>query len=570
MVEGGRRRGFGPADAELRATVTIHDPAAWRSVLRGSVGLGESYVDGLWETDDLVALMRIAARELRHLDGLRGLVARPRGLAHRLRRLVPDNTRERARRHISAHYDLGNELFASFLDERMMYSCAYFPEEGTSLEEAQLEKLERICTRLRLGPENHLLEIGSGWGGLAIHAAREHGCRVTTTTISAEQRDLAERRVAEAGLGDRVTVLFEDYRDLRGEYDRLVSVEMIEAVGWQHFDEFFRRCDELLSPDGLMLLQAITIDDDLYEIEKGARSFANTHVFPGGCLPSEQLIAACIARDTELRQVWSEDITAHYPLTLAAWRERFLGAWERLRPRGYDERFRRLWSFYLSSSEAGFRERRIGDLQALFAKPGVALSPSGAERPPLLLLHGLGGSRVVWEPVLGLLEAEREVIVLDMPGFGAAPPLPAGVEPSAANLAAAIKARCDELGIERPHVAGNSLGAWVALEMGREGWAASVTAISPAGLWRQPLGPRERDPHRLGAAPAPARLARPAPAPPARGDAADLRRPSRADPRRRRAASWSSAGSTPAATPAPTGRCAPTSSTRPATRRTCR
>jgi cyclopropane-fatty-acyl-phospholipid synthase len=371
VVEGGRRRVFGPADVELRATVTIRDPAAWRSPLRGSVGLGEAYVDGLWETDDLVALMRIAARELRHLDGLRGAVARPRGLAHRLRGLVPDNTREKARRHISAHYDLGNELFAAFLDERMMYSCAYFPEEDMSLEEAQLEKLKRICSRLRLGPENHLLEIGSGWGGLAIHAAREHGCRVTTTTISHEQREMAERRVAEAGLEDRVTVLFEDYRDLRGRgaYDRLVSVEMIEAVGWQHFDEFFRRCDELLADDGLMLLQAITIDDSLYEIEKGARSFANTHVFPGGCLPSERTIAACIARDTELREVWSEDITAHYPATLAAWRERFLGAWGRLRGRGYDERFRRLWSFYLSSSEAGFRERRIGDVQALFAKP---------------------------------------------------------------------------------------------------------------------------------------------------------------------------------------------------------
>ncbi len=370
VVEGGRRRAFGPAGAELRATVTVHDPAAWRALLSGSLGLGEAYVDGLWETDDLVALMRIGARELRKLDGLRGAVARPRGLLHRLRRLVPENTREGARRHISAHYDLGNELFAAFLDERMMYSCAYFPDRAASLEEAQLEKLRRICTRLRLGPENHLLEIGTGWGGLAIHAAREHGCRVTTTTISREQFELAERRVAEAGLEDRVTVLFEDYRDLRGSYDRLVSIEMIEAVGWQHFDEFFRRCDELLGPDGLMLLQAITIDDDLYEIEKGARSFANTHVFPGGCLPSQGLIAACIARDTELRQVWSEDITSHYPLTLAAWRERFGGAWERLRRNGYDERFRRLWSFYLSSSEAGFRERRIGDLQALFAKPG--------------------------------------------------------------------------------------------------------------------------------------------------------------------------------------------------------
>jgi cyclopropane-fatty-acyl-phospholipid synthase len=166
-----------------------------------------------------------------------------------------------------------------------------------------------------------------------------------------------------------VTVLCEDYRALRGSYDRLVSVEMIEAVGWRHYDEFFRRCDELLTPDGLMLLQAITIDDRLYEIEKGARSFANTHVFPGGCLPSQAQIAACVARDTELRQLWSEDITAHYPLTLAAWRERFGAAWGRLRSRGYDERFRRLWSFYLSSSEAGFRERRIGDFQALFAKP---------------------------------------------------------------------------------------------------------------------------------------------------------------------------------------------------------
>ncbi len=370
VLEGDRRRGFGPLGAELRATVTIRHPGAWRGPLRGSVGLGETYVDGLWETDDLVALMQIAARALQGRGRLRAAVATLRGLLHRLRQLVPENTRRGAQEHISAHYDLGNDLFSAFLDERLTYSCAYFPRPGASLEEAQRAKLERICAKLELGPGDHLLEIGAGWGGLAIHAAREHGCRVTTTTISREQHRLASERVREAGLGERVAVLLEDYRDLRGSYGKLVSVEMIEAVGWQHFDEFFRRCDRLLAPGGLMLLQAITIDDRLYEAEKATRSFANTHVFPGGCLPSNGLIAECIERDTTMRPIWSEDITAHYPPTLAAWRRRFLTAWERLRQRGYDERFRRLWTFYLSSSEAGFRERRLGDVQALFAKPG--------------------------------------------------------------------------------------------------------------------------------------------------------------------------------------------------------
>jgi cyclopropane-fatty-acyl-phospholipid synthase len=370
LSDDGRQRAFGPPGAELHASVTVHDPAAWRGPLRGSLGLGETYVDGAWETDDLVALIRIAARELRDLDGLRGAVARPRGALHRLRGLVPAQTRGRARESIAAHYDLGNDLFSAFLDQRMQYSCGYFEQPETSLEQAQLAKLERICQRLALGPDTHLLEIGSGWGGLAVHAAAEHGARVTTTTISREQHQLATERVREADLGDRVTVLLEDYRDLRGSFDRLVSVEMIEAVGWRQFDEYFRRCSRLLAPDGLMLLQAITIDDRLYEAEKAARSFANTHVFPGGCLPSNRVIADCLARVTDLRQIWSEDVTAHYPPTLAAWRQRFHASWENLRGHGYDERFRRLWDFYLCSSEAGFRERRIADVQALFAKPG--------------------------------------------------------------------------------------------------------------------------------------------------------------------------------------------------------
>jgi cyclopropane-fatty-acyl-phospholipid synthase len=370
VVENGRSKVYGETGTDLRATVQINDPAAWRGPLHGSVGIGEGFVDGLWETDDLVALIQIGARSLAHQhQGISRAYSSTRSALHRLRGLVPENTRRGSRENISAHYDLGNDLFRSFLDPTMMYSCAYFPREGAGLEEAQVAKLDRICERLELGPDQHLLEIGTGWGGMAIHAARTTGCRVTTTTISRAQHELATERVREAGLEDRVTILLEDYRDLTGTYDRLVSVEMIEAVGWQYFDEYFRACDRLLAEDGLFLLQAITVDDRLYEMEKASRSFANTHVFPGGCLPSLKRIADSIGTVTELRQVWLDDITAHYPPTLAQWRERFFAAWDKLRTHGYDERFRRLWDFYLSSSEAGFRERRIGDVQVLFAKP---------------------------------------------------------------------------------------------------------------------------------------------------------------------------------------------------------
>jgi len=369
IVEGGRSRLYGePAD--LHATVRINDPAAWRGPVHGSVGLGEGYVDGLWETDDLVALIQIGARSLDNQHrGISAALSKARSGLHRLRGLVPENTLRGARANISAHYDLGNDLFASFLDPTMMYSCAYFPREDADLEEAQLAKLDRICERLQLGPDTHLLEIGTGWGGMAMHAARTTGCRVTTTTISRAQHELASARVRAAGLADRVTILLRDYRDLEGTYDRLVSIEMIEAVGWQYFDDYFHACDRLLADDGLFLLQAITVDDRLYEMEKASRTFANTHVFPGGCLPSLQRIADAIGTVTELREIWLDDITAHYPPTLAMWRERFFAAWDKLKAHGYDERFRRLWDFYLSSSEAGFRERRIGDVQMLFAKP---------------------------------------------------------------------------------------------------------------------------------------------------------------------------------------------------------
>jgi cyclopropane-fatty-acyl-phospholipid synthase len=369
VVEGGRSRVYGEP-SELRATVRINDPAAWRGPLHGSVGIGEGFVDGLWDTDDLVALIRIGARSLTNQHrGISAAWSKARSGMHRLRGLVPENTRSGSRENISAHYDLGNDLFASFLDPTMMYSCAYFPREGADLEEAQVAKLDRICERLQLGPDTHLLEIGTGWGGMAMHAARTTGCRVTTTTISQAQHELATARVREAGLEDRITILLKDYRDLEGTYDRLVSIEMIEAVGWQYFDDYFGACDRLLADDGLFLLQAITVDDRLYEMEKAARSFANTHVFPGGCLPSLKRIADSIGTVTQMREIWLDDITAHYPPTLAEWRERFLAAWDHLKAHGYDERFKRLWDFYLSSSEAGFRERRIGDVQVLFAKP---------------------------------------------------------------------------------------------------------------------------------------------------------------------------------------------------------
>ncbi len=365
----GRELAFGEPGSTLRARVEVRDPRAWAALLRGSTGLGESYVEGWWTTDDPVAVARIACRSLPPLDRWRNRVQPLIGPLQRLGGLVPRNTRTAAAGHIAAHYDLGNELFASFLDERLMYSAARFDDPGASLEQAQLAKLELICERLEVGSSDHLLEIGTGWGGLAIHAAQTRGCRVTTTTISREQHEFASARVAEAGLGDRVEVLRRDYRDLEGRYDKLASIEMIEAVGWQYFGEFFAKCAELVGGRGAMFLQAIVIGDHLYEAEKAARSFANRHIFPGGCLPSQRLITT-LAAHHGMRTEWSQDISADYARTLELWRGRFNDAWPRLRGNGYDERFRRLWNYYLAFSEGGFRERRIRDLQLVLAKPG--------------------------------------------------------------------------------------------------------------------------------------------------------------------------------------------------------
>jgi cyclopropane-fatty-acyl-phospholipid synthase len=365
----GRRFHFGDAAADLAATVRVNSVRFYRSLLSGSVGLGESYRDRLWDTDDLVALLRIACRNLGSLDAWRRRLHPLLVPLERTLWRVPRNSRRASRRHISAHYDLGNDLFGLYLDESMMYSAAVFPNPDATLAEAQWNRLKRICQALELGPGDHLLEIGTGWGGMATYAAANYGCQVTSTTISQEQREGALQRIRDAGVEDRVTVLLEDYRDLRGRYTKLVSLEMIEAVGWQYFDEFFRRCSELLEPDGLFFLQAIVIDDRLYETEKAARSFANTLIFPGGCLPSVEVIQRSTATQTDMSTVWLEDIGAHYARTLELWRERFIANSDLAGELGYDEPFRRLWTLWLAMSEAGFRERRLRDVQVVFAKP---------------------------------------------------------------------------------------------------------------------------------------------------------------------------------------------------------
>ncbi len=364
---GGRRRVFGAGGPQ--ATVEIRSARAWPLLAHGSRGLADGYIDGLWSSPDPTAVIRVAARNASVLDGWRRRVAPGRVVYHALRGIRGRNTPPSSRRDISAHYDLGNDLFELMLDETMMYSCAYFSRREMTLAEASVAKLELVCEKLALGPEDHVLEIGTGWGGFAVYAARTRGCRVTTTTISREQYEFARQRVRAERLEDRVTVLLRDYRELTGSYDKLASIEMIEAVGWRDFGTFFHRCSELLVPEGSMLLQAIVIDDRAYEVEKASGSFIRSYIFPNGCLPSREVIARCVARRSDMRIVGLEDLTPHYADTLRLWRGNFERAGERLAELGYDERFQRLWRLYLSYCEAGFSEHRIGLVQVQLAKP---------------------------------------------------------------------------------------------------------------------------------------------------------------------------------------------------------
>ncbi len=368
--DGEVRLGSVTASDTLQATIDVHDPRFYTDLaFEGSIGAGRAYIEGGWTCDDLTTVVRILVRNRALLDECERGFARFSASVRKLLYGLQRNTKSGSRDNIAAHYDLSNEFFATFLDDTMTYSCGFFEEPHRSLRDASLAKNERICRKLALSPGDHVLEIGTGWGGFALHAAGRYGCRVTTTTVSNQQYEFARRRIDEAGLSDRVTVLLEDYRDLVGRYDKVVSIEMIEAVGHHYYETFFRRCSDLLKPDGQMLLQAIVIEDHRYEQARRSVDFIKHFIFPGSCIPSIGAICGAVAHATDLRLYDLEDIGAHYVLTLKAWRQRLTAHAERVQALGFPKSFLRMWEFYLCYCEGGFAERSISDVHMLFVKP---------------------------------------------------------------------------------------------------------------------------------------------------------------------------------------------------------
>ena len=370
LVDDNSRRDFGKGGGP-GATITVSDPRFYSDlVFGGSLGAAEAYMSGFWSADDLTTLVRIIVRNRKVLADMEGGLAvatRPiHGLLHWLRK----NTQEGSRRNIAAHYDLGNDFYSLWLDRTMTYSCNIFERVEATIEEAAAAKYERICRKLAIAPEDHVLEIGSGWGGFAIHAAKNFGCRVTTTTISRQQHDYAREHIRQEGLSDRIELLFEDYRNLTGTYDKLVSIEMIEAVGHHFLDAYFHACSDRLTDDGVMALQAIIITDQVYEAQLRAPDFIKRYIFPGSFIPSISAISNSVAQATDMRLFDLEDITPHYPRTLRTWRERFFANMDAVRALGYPESFIRLWEYYLCYCEGAFLERYIGDVQMIFTKPG--------------------------------------------------------------------------------------------------------------------------------------------------------------------------------------------------------
>jgi cyclopropane-fatty-acyl-phospholipid synthase len=378
IVDGAERVAFGRASAAfpLEAVITVRHQRFYGDCLfRGTIGAGEAYMAGFWSADDLTAVVRIFALHPELFSGMDTGMARIMAPAVKYLHALNKNTRAGSRRNIVAHYDLGNDFYRLFLDETLTYSCGIFERPESTLAEASTAKYERICRKLGLAASDHVLEIGTGWGGFALHAARRYGCRVTTTTISDRQHELAGRRIAEAGLSGRITLLQQDYRDLTGSFDKLVSIEMIEAVGHQFLEEFFRVCSQRLKPEGAMLLQAITIRDQVFDWHKKNVDFIKRYIFPGSCIPSVAAICNSVARATDLRLFHLEEITPHYATTLRRWRENFFRNIEQVKALGFPDTFIRMWEFYLCYCEGGFAERYLGDVQMLFTKPMCRKAP---------------------------------------------------------------------------------------------------------------------------------------------------------------------------------------------------
>ncbi len=363
--------------AELTGHVSVKHHSFYREIiLGGSIGAGESYMSGSWNSPDLVKVVRVIVNNMVLLERMDSRSSLGRQFMLKAMKLLTRNNLLGSRRNISAHYDLGNDFFSLFLDKSMMYSAAIFATPSTSLEQASVTKLHHICNRLQLKPTDHLLEIGTGWGGLAIYAAKHFGCRVTTTTLSKEQYDYAKQWIEKEGLTDRITLLLQDYRHLTGHFDKLVSIEMIEAVGYQYYKQYFRQCSSLIKPNGLMLIQAITIPDQRYHSAKNSVDFIQRYIFPGGCLPCNNIICSQVAEHTDMQIIGLEDITADYAYTIAAWRAGFLAQLAKVRHQGFNETFIRMWDFYLAYCEGGFRERVIHTAQYLIAKPEFRATPA--------------------------------------------------------------------------------------------------------------------------------------------------------------------------------------------------
>ncbi|HKK71424.1 MAG TPA: cyclopropane-fatty-acyl-phospholipid synthase family protein [Candidatus Krumholzibacteria bacterium] len=372
IVEDDERHAFGPdpEGSELHVEVRIHDPSFYPSMLlEGTVGVGRAFIEEHWTCDDLGGLIRLFVRNGATLNTWRSSWAWLTRPLQRAWLWARRNTMEGSRRNIHEHYDLGNDFFATFLDPTMMYSAAFYPSAESTLEEASVAKLHRICRKLDLNPDDRVLEIGTGWGGFAILAARDYGCHVTTITISEEQYAWVVRRVHDEGLEGRVDVRLCDYREIDGHYDKLVSIEMIEAVGADHLDTFARVCGERLKPDGRMLLQAIVIDDRVYDAAVRSVDYIKKFVFPGSFIPSLQVIQDAMKRRTDLRLLHVEDFGDHYARTLSDWHDRFEDAADRIRALGFDDAFLRRWRFYFKYCEGGFAERRIGVQQIVAGKP---------------------------------------------------------------------------------------------------------------------------------------------------------------------------------------------------------